>query len=270
MKSCVTISLVPEVRGGPFVYWDDLAGSAAKARAIGFDAIEIFAPDSRTISGGGIADLLKQTGLKLAALGTGAGWIKHRLTLTSPQEEVRSDAARFVREMIDAASPFGASVIIGSMQGRAEPPLSRKEAIQLLAEELNDLGVYARGKGVQLLYEPLNRYETNLFNRVEEVVPLLKQISPNVRILADLFHMNIEETNIAEAVRKAGGFIGHVHFVDSNRHPAGAGHIDYAPVINALREIDFKGYLSAECHPFPDSDLAAAKTMETFKSFVYR
>ena len=171
--------------------------------------------------------------------------------------------------MIDAAAPFGSAVIVGSMQGRAEPPLSRKEAIELLAEELNDLGEYGASRGVGVLYEPLNRYETNLFNRLGEVVPLLKQISSNVKLLADLFHMNIEEANLAEALRTAAPFVGHVHFVDSNRHAAGAGHIDFEPIVSALREAGYNGYLSAECHPFPDSDRAAAQTMEAFKRHVY-
>ena len=99
-------------------------------------------------------------------------------------------------------------------------------------------------------------------------VDLLKSLpSPNVKLLADLFHMNIEEADLAAAIRDAGRWIGHVHFVDSNRRPAGLGHLDYASIAAALREIGYDGYLSAEAFPYPDSDAAAARTIETFRRY---
>jgi sugar phosphate isomerase/epimerase len=84
-------------------------------------------------------------------------------------------------------------------------------------------------------------------------------------LLADLFHANIEEVDIAAAISAAGRHIGHVHFVDSNRRPAGCGHIDYAPIVAALREIGYDGYLSAEALPWPDSEGAARQTMKVFR-----
>jgi sugar phosphate isomerase/epimerase len=83
--------------------------------------------------------------------------------------------------------------------------------------------------------------------------------------LADLFHMNIEESDLAAALRAGGKHIGHVHFVDSNRRPAGLGHIDYAPVVRALADIGYDGYASAEALPYPDSAAAAYQTMRTFR-----
>jgi sugar phosphate isomerase/epimerase len=122
---------------------------------------------------------------------------------------------------------------------------------------------------VPLLFEPLNRYETNLINSVADAIALLKRLSTsNVKLLADLFHMNIEERSIPEAIRAGGRQIGHIHFVDSNRRAAGQGHIDLAAAAGALREIGYDGYLSAEAIPYPDSDTAAAQTMEAFKRAV--
>ena len=116
-----------------------------------------------------------------------------------------------------------------------------------------------------LIYEPLNRYESNLLNRAEDAVAFLETLeTDNIVFLADLFHMNIEEANIADGLRIYGRHIGHVHFVDSNRRPAGCGHMDYAPIAAALKEVGYDKYASAEAFPWPDSDAAAKATIDAF------
>jgi sugar phosphate isomerase/epimerase len=262
------VSLVPEARGGPFVFWDDLEAAARTAAALGFDAIELFPPGPDTVDPKELRKLLADTGLSLAAVGTGAGWVKHRLTLTDPDPGVREIARAFVRAMIDFAGPLGAPVIIGSMQGRWGDGVSKETALGWLGDHVTELGEYAEQFDVPLLYEPLNRYETNLVNTLGEGVALAGRQGPsNVRLLADLFHMNIEETDVAAAIRAAGPHVGHVHFADSNRRAAGFGHTAFAPVVAALKEIGYGGYLSAEVLPLPDSDTAATQTIESFRRF---
>jgi sugar phosphate isomerase/epimerase len=120
-----------------------------------------------------------------------------------------------------------------------------------------------------LLFEPLNRYETNLVNTLAAGADLLESLrSNNVRLLADLFHMNIEEIDIAQALRTADHWLGHVHFVDSNRRPAGCGHLDYAPIAAALRDIRYDGYASAEVLPWPDSRAAAEQTIAAYRKWL--
>jgi len=269
MHSAITISLVEQARGGPFVFWGDLAGSARAAADLGFDAIEIFAPGPDAVSTDTVKRILIDTGLKLAAVGTGAGWLLHKLTLTSPDESVRRQAIEFIRSMIDFGSAHGAPAIIGSMQGRWGDGVSRDQALSWLRVGLNELGLHSRERGVPLLYEPLNRFETNLCMTVESGVELLASLdTDNIRLLADLFHMNIEEVDIAAALRFGGAAIGHVHFVDSNRRPVGCGHLDVAPAVRALREIGYHGYFSAEALPWPDSLAAAKQTIQAFRYFV--
>jgi sugar phosphate isomerase/epimerase len=89
-----------------------------------------------------------------------------------------------------------------------------------------------------------------------------------VKLLADLYHMNIEEANLADALRKAGPHVGHIHFADSNRRAAGFGHTDFAPIVAALRDVGYGGYLSAEALPLPDTDTAAKQTIESFRKYV--
>jgi sugar phosphate isomerase/epimerase len=269
MRSAVTISLVAEARGGPFVFWDDLAAMAREAAELGFDGIEIFAPAPDAVTPDALSQLLDETGLKLAAIGTGAGWLLHKLTLVSPDENVRREAVAFIKDMIEFGGRHQAPAIIGSMQGRWGDAVPRTQALDWLRAGLDELGEHARRNSVPLLFEPINRYETNVCTTIESGVDLLASLkTDNVRLLADLFHMNIEETDIAAALRAGGPAIGHVHFVDSNRRPAGCGHLDYRPIIAALREIGFASYLSAEALPWPDPRAAAAQTIQAFRYFA--
>ncbi len=269
MRSAITISLVAQARGGPFVYWDDLAESVRAAAELGYDAVEIFAPGPESIDPVALRQLLAEHRLQLAAVGTGAGWVLHKLQLCDADPAKREAAKGFIRSMILFGAQFNAPAIIGSMQGRWSAEVDRETALGYLGEALTELGADAARYTVPLIYEPLNRYETNLVNRLEDGMALLKSLGTvNVRLLADLFHMNIEETDSAAALRAAGALVGHVHFVDSNRRPAGNGQIAFEPIIEALREIPYSGYLSAEAFAWPDSPTAARQTMETYRKLV--
>src|SRR5438105_3585325 len=93
--SAVTISLVPEARGGPFVFWDDLARSCESAAALGFDAVEVFPRSADEVDARQLKELLNKHELKLAGMGTGAGWVVRKLRFTDPEPEVRRRAREF-------------------------------------------------------------------------------------------------------------------------------------------------------------------------------
>lgn len=267
-RSAITTSLVAEARGGPFVYWDGLAASFASAAELGFDAVEIFAPGPASVELSAVLHLMERHGLQIAAVGTGAGMVKHGLSLTDPSLERRRAARDFVRSMIELGGAFSAPAIVGSMQGRWGGAVSREQAFEWLADALNELGECSARLGLPLVYEPLNRYETNLIKTLAEGVDFLKSLkTDNVRLLADLFHMNIEEANVATSIREAGRWIGHVHLADSNRQAAGLGHTEFGPIAAALREIGYAGYLSAEVFPIPSSAVAAQTTIDTFRRY---
>ena len=269
IKSAVTVSLVAQAKGGPFVYWDGLPAAAASAARLGFDALEVFAPSAASIDRPQLKALLQQHGLAAAAFGTGGGWLVHKWHLTHADPTIRSQAREFIRAIIDVAGEFQAPAIIGSMQGKAEGEVTRDQALAWLAEALADLGAHARAYGVPLLYEPLNRYETNLLNRQLDAAKFLEERRiPNVQLLCDLFHMNIEETDPAAALVAAGPRVGHVHWADSNRSAMGSGHTDAARVAEALGAIGYSGWLSAEVFPLPDADTAAAMTIRSIRALA--
>lgn len=271
MRPAITVSLVPEAKGGPLVFWNGVADACEQAAKLGFDAVEIFPSSVADVNVATVRPLLEQHARRVAAVGTGAGWVAHKLTLTHADAAIRAQAREFVRGIIDAAAALGAPAIIGSLQGRAENGVTRDQALAWLAEALRDLGNHAAQRGATLLCEPLNRYETNLLNRVPETAGWLKAVgASNVRILADLFHMNIEEVDSAAALREAREWIGHVHLADSNRRAVGFGQTRMDPIVVALREIGYQGYLSAEIVPLPDSGAAARQTITAFRQLLGR
>jgi sugar phosphate isomerase/epimerase len=266
IRTAITIALVPQARQGPFVYHDDLAGSIAKAAALGFDAVEIFPPGAEALDAAAVKRMTGDAGINVAAVGTGAGFLVHKLTLIDGDSSARGRAIDFVRRIIDVAGALGAPAIVGSMQGRHAEG-ERNMALGALGESLAMLGDHAQQYSVPLLYEPLNRYETNLFNRQGDAADWVRSHEiANVKILCDLFHMNIEEADVAASLRAVGAaLLGHVHFVDSNRRAAGMGHSDFTPIVQALRDLKYAGYASAECFPHPNSDAAARQTIGTYQ-----
>jgi len=267
IKSSITFSAVPEAQGGPFVYWGSLEESMRSAKDLGFDAIEIFPPSPEYFQTIDAAKLAEQIGLEIAAVGTGAGWLKHKLSLADAEPQVRARAMEFLSSMLVAATQLQAPMIIGSMQGRSGPGVSKTQAKEFLREGLERLDAQAKAIGGNILYEPLNRYETDQCNTLEQGTELIRGLS-RTKLLADWFHMNIEEADMVESILKAGTAIGHVHFADTNRLAVGSGHLSVQPLLDALGQIDFRGFLSAEVFPLPDSQKAAERTIRSFKQPV--
>jgi sugar phosphate isomerase/epimerase len=268
MKSCVTIALVPAIKTGPWIYWDNLETSMAKAASLGFDAVELFTASANAVPAGQLTELTNRYNLAVAAVGTGAGKVLHGLTLTDPDPQIRAQAIAFITEMISFGATVGAPAIIGSMQGNATLDTGKDQALQWLIEGLNRLGEIAQSNGVKLIYEPLNRYETNLINDLQTGVDVVRSLATKqVVLLADLFHMNIEEASLPDSIRSAGSHIGHVHFADSNRRPIGMGHTAMAEVATALADVGYDGYISAEAFPYPTPDLAAQQTIQSFNTY---
>ena len=268
IKSSVTISLVPELAGGPWVYWDPLEKSIPEIQKLGFDGIELFIASATTVDRGQLNKLLQDNVLELAAVGTGAGKVLHGLTLTSSDKKIRSLAQGYIKDIIRFAGDFGAPAIIGSMQGSVPTGGDRSESLLWLADGLEDLGGLARSFDQPLLFESLNRYETNIFNRLADAASFIEKLNtPNILLLGDLFHMNIEEISIPQALKSVRKSLGYIHFADSNRRAVGMGHIAIDEIAKVLQEIGFSGYLSAEVHPLPDTESAARQTMRTFSKY---
>jgi sugar phosphate isomerase/epimerase len=129
-----------------------------------------------------------------------------------------------------------------------EPPRTPDEDRDVLVEGLSELGAHAEQAGVAVLFEPLNRYEDHMVNTVAQGAEAIAATgSPAVRLLADTYHMNIEEDDVCAALESVAPVLGAVHLSDSNRHQPGAGHVPFGAVLATLRAIEFDGVLSVEC-----------------------
>jgi sugar phosphate isomerase/epimerase len=129
-----------------------------------------------------------------------------------------------------------------------EPPRSPEQDREVLVEGLAELGAHAAEAGAVLLLEPLNRYEDHMVNTVAQAAELVATAgSPAVRVLADTYHMNIEEDDPCAALRSVADVLGAVHASDSNRHQPGTGHVPFPAIVSTLREIGFDGVVSVEC-----------------------
>src|SRR5512143_1243724 len=128
-------------------------------------------------------------------------------------------------------------------------PRSPADDRAVLLDGLGQLAAHAEREGVYVLLEPLNRYGDYMLNRIEQAVELCRAVGlPSMRVAGDFYHMNIEERDMAAAIRSAGPYIQHMHAADNNRLQPGRGHIDFAPVLRALAESGYDHYVSLECN----------------------
>lgn len=236
----------------------DLLKGVKMARRIGYDAVEIAVRDPKVVNVKELRGLLDELKMPVAAVGTGQAYLAEGLSITSEDPLIRRRAMDRLKDHIDFASIFGAKVIVGLIRGKREKrPFER--VFQLFIESLNELADNAAKKGVELVIEPLNRYETDFINTLQDAKLVLESVNKrNVGILADTFHMNIEEASIEESIRNFGLYIKHFHVADSNRWAPGSGHLNFDSILKALHEVDYEGYISVECLPLPGGQEEAA------------
>jgi sugar phosphate isomerase/epimerase len=265
MKKSIVIS-TPEAKFSALAYKEDFRNSIKKVAELGFDGVELAIRDPRKVELEKIKELVRQYNLEVPAIGTGQAWGEEGLSFSDSRAEVRKKAIRRIKDHIDFAVEFSAQVIIGLIRGRIEDHVSREDAEKWTLDCVGECASFARGLKVGLTLEPLNRYETNFINTVAEGIEFIKKVDlPNMGMLIDTFHMNIEEVSIDESIIKAKNHITHVHLADSNRWAPGSGHLDFAQIVKTLEKINYKGYLSAEILPLPDPDKAARLTVEHLK-----
>ena len=186
------------------------------------------------------------------------------MCLSAAPPEIRAQAIQRICEIINLASELETALIIGGARGRFSSTPPSADEYAWTVEALGECVRYASLRGVPTLLEPINRYETNFVNTLAEGLHLLDEIGePSFKLLADAFHMNIEEVDISTSLRQAGERIGYVHIADSNRRAPGQGHTDFRAIFQSLAQIGYCGPVSAEMLPLPD-DLTALHQLSSF------
>lgn len=255
----------------PVLFRGDIVASMEKARAMGYDAVEIHTRDAALLDGDAIEACMKKTGIAVSALATGLAKRIDGLTFIDDSDAVRAEAVERVLKFVDLAARFRSAIIIGSLRG-AIPDLANRGACDKRFRECIDKVLAAAGaKGVDIVLEVINRYENNFLNTVKESLAYIEPIkSDNLKLHLDTFHMNIEETNMADAIRACGKRLGYIHVADNTRLYPGTGSIDFPAVFAALEDVGYQGYVSVECLALPDGDTAAREAIAAMSAIYPR
>ena len=248
----------------PFLFVGDLYRGMDRAVALGYDAVELFVLDPKEAGIERIAEEVRARGLAVSAIGPGLASYLHGWLLTEPDAEKRRNCVERIKDGILLAAQFPTSVNIGGTRGTlaGDPDLRRLQRRWFL-EAVQELADFAAPHGVQLGIEPLNRYETNYLNNVAEALEFIAEVDrPNVGLLLDTFHMNIEEPSLEAAIATARGRLVNLHLADSNRRAPGFGHTDLRSVVSQLRAIGYDGFLSMEILRLPSAEEGAAQAVK--------
>lgn len=268
MKLSIVISAPGDAFETP-VGWRRLKGRFAVISRAGYEGVELLVEDPRRVNAGKLRRLAESYDLEVPAIGTGPTYTRYGLGFADSDRRVRRAAVRRVRDYLTIASDLGALVIIGLIRGKIGTDASYARAWRRVRRCLSDCAVIAEDLGVMVALEPINRYETGIINTVGEAMQMVDELrSDRVKVMADTFHMNIEEASIPEALKNAGKSLAHVHVADSNRRAPGMGHLDFAEIIGVLNEMEYVKYLSAEILFKPNFDVAAQKTIEYLRKLL--
>jgi len=197
---------------------------------------------------------VQETGIQPSIVGAGGG------CLLDARKAERDLAVQRHKTGLEVAAAVGAVGILSvpllavTMQGRPRipdlSPYMKTEALEraVLIELYREISAHAQKLGVYLIVEPLNRYEQFWPRTLADGVSICREVgNPHCRMMADFFHMHIEEADIAASIREAGEFIYNVHLADSNRQTPGRGHLDFLPGFRALKDIGYDKFCGIEC-----------------------
>ena len=264
-----TMSISPGgTRFAPLLFVGDWQRGLDTAIQLGYDGVELSLRDPQESVVKDIAMTVKRRGFAVSAISTGQSYYNDGLSLVSSDRGVQARLGDRLRAFVDLAAQWSAFVVIGGVRGTFEGnPATHADQRKRAVEAVQSIAEHARACGVRLLVEPINRYETKFINTVQEALQSIADVgADNVQVLADTFHMNIEEVSMAESLRLAGARLGYVHLVDSNRRAAGQGHTNFRELATVLRQIGYSGYIGAEILPLPDDDTAARMAIAYFRS----
>ena len=238
----------------------DLIG---KVKGFGFDLIEICVEDPDTIDTDRIRERLGACGLHALVCGA----FGPSRDMCSADASVRDAAARYLRTCVDIAARLGSPTVSGPMYAGVGNPALRAPADRGPQRDRADAGLrpdaeHAASRGVRLAFEPLNRFETDLVNTVDQGLKLIADIGrPNVGFLLDTFHMNIEEKSIPDAIRRAGRHIFEFHACSSDRGTPGEDHLPWPAIAASLAEAGYDGPVVIEAFTPKIKEIARAVSL---------
>jgi 5-keto-L-gluconate epimerase len=266
----IAVAMAPEdALASAFVVWRGIDSSLAKAADYGYDGVELALKTADQVDASVIQRKLAAHGLACPCISTGQVFAGLGLYLTASDKAKRAEALKVFKGLIDLAGRLGAMVNMGRARGFVEQGEKPEAAASRFVDAARELADYAVERKVTLVLEPVNRYEINFVNSVTEAATLLDSVArPNLRIMPDLFHMNIEDRTISGELERFASRVAYIHVADSNRLAPGQGHTDFAAFFAALRRIHYDGWITVEILPKPDPDTAARQAIDFLRPLV--
>ncbi len=230
-------------------YGDEpLEASFDRVARCGYDSIELLA-DPSAFDIDEINRHQERTGVKVGSV---CMIYAPDTDVVSAEESIRRHALEYILQMLQLAAQVGVEVvpITPTACMKTRPEASIEQEWEWARDTIRTAAEAAEGHGIRIVVEPWNRYETYLINRLDQAVAMVRDVDhPNVGVKGDLFHMNIEELDLAGSIRATGSLLWHLDVADSTRAAPGVGHIDLAAVMAALHEIGFDGIVNFELLP---------------------
>ena len=239
------------------------------AAQYGYDAIEIHTREDVEMDYQTINAASTCFGTRVACVVTGRLNTEGKCSLMADEPYIVAATMDGMRQYIDMAQKLGADLVIGWVKGNIPQGGKREKYMSRLAKNLQVLNDYAKERDVKLNIEVINRYEVNVFTTADEIMTFLETYPlDNCYAHLDTFHMGVDECDPVRAIYRCGKRLGYFHLADNSRRYPGSGQFDFKKILKALDEIDYKGYLSVECFPYPNPDLAATRAITHLKSEV--
>ncbi len=215
-------------------------------RENGFYGIELNIPDLyKTITPDKLRKELDTYELKMDYLATGAFAKKNRLSLSTSDQKLRELSIEGLLQNITYASEFECGIILGFFKGGISK--DRISAASYLEQSIYHALPLAEKLNVTILLEVTNHTECSVLNTLEEGAVLIDKIgSPFVKLLADTYHMNIDEPDLFSSLEKYVNYFPHLHLSDNTRTYPGFGTLDFARIARTLHRIGYKGSYALE------------------------
>lgn len=258
-----------------YAYWEhnwlaDLLHYPKRVAQLGFDVLEIRLSTVTQMS----EHELKR--LRLAAQEAGVELtfcdaLTKEIDISSPQHVVRKRGIEYLKQGLEVIHQLGGGILGGILYGAwgpaAEEAVHKRDRLNWSIESMRKVIKTAEDLGVICMVEPVNRYEQFLINTCAEALEYIKMVeSPNLKVMLDTFHMNIEEDSIYNAILLAGKDLGHLHIGENNRKPPGRGHFPWVELASALRAIEYSGRVVME--PFVQSEGEIGRDIRVWRTML--
>jgi sugar phosphate isomerase/epimerase len=235
---------------------------------LNYEGVELSILEPERIDIKSIQQILENYDLEISAIGTGETYIRYGYSLGHYQSEIRNKAINRVKEYIKLARVLNCKVIIGLIRGRYSYKNSPKKEKLNIYSSLKLCSNIAEQSDVELLFEPINRFEIDSYNTIAESIELISKInSNNLKLLIDTFHTYLEEDPgiIWDYLGKISHLVGHIHLADTTRRAPGSGHFDFKKFLNIFKKNGYNNYVSIETIMKPSFEEVAQNSAEFLK-----